>query len=272
MIKPNLRIQLFTEEGGMVSERMVAQLPEFYNGPKDKHKGPMRIEFTFNERSDVESAMDYLKRLALDLPIKTVKGVQGRKAKELDNDAGSDETKETIITRIFESAEDQDDFIKKLRDIGFYFVVSDYLPHIIPEAYNIKERHLERYQWLIRRTKEAKDPKNDKYDPQILVGLQIMDDRHNKVVIYLYGELHTSWNIPVPSKKAINAKKTNLIKYPHYMTEDERFKWGTEHRLLHTTIKSGKERKPSKFYLRWFKDVKVGDELYINPIELGLDN
>ena len=55
-------------------------------------------------------------------------------------------------------------------------------------------------------------------------------------------------------------KQTNLIKYPHYMVYEDREKWGIEHRML----LQNPERKPSKFYVRWAKDVQVGDELNLN--------
>jgi hypothetical protein len=44
------------------------------------------------------------------------------------------------------------------------------------------------------------------------------------------------------------------------MTEEERLKWGFEHRSLFNTP----EKKPSKFYNRWVRDVQVGDELAID--------
>ena len=56
-------------------------------------------------------------------------------------------------------------------------------------------------------------------------------------------------------KKPMTFKQTNLIKYPHYMEYDEREKWGIEHKLL----KENPERKPSKFYNRWAKDIEVGE-------------
>lgn len=264
MIKKNVRIQLF-KDGEMTSERMVSQGPEFYNGPKEKHDGPMRIEFTIDERSDAESAIKYLQQLVLDLPIKTVKGERGRKAAEVNNDDIFNENKVEMVYDTIDNCSDQDSMIKQLREMGFVFVESDFLKHfIIPKEYEIKNRHLETYQWLVRRTREAKDPKNDKYDPQVLIGIQIFGKRSEKIVLYNYGEFKQSIKVKVP-EKAISAKKTNLIKYPSYMNEEERFKWGTEHRLLF----NNPAKKPSKFYMRWVKDVQVGDELKISKEELS---
>lgn len=259
-LKKNIRIQLFNEEG-LLSDRMVTQTTEFYAGPKEVHKGEMRIEFTITEQSDAKAASDYLLKLIGDLPIKTVKGTQGRKPGNVNNDDTFTPAKEDFIKITAEENKgNQDNFIKALRAVGFAFVTSDYLKFMVPEEYKIKKLYLEDYQWLVRRTKVAKDPKNDKYDPQILIGIKIMSERSDRMILYTYGELQSSLRIPVPEKKAMKMSKTNLIKFPHYMTEDERLKWGAEHRLLFNNL----EKKPSKFYNRWVRDVKVGDELAID--------
>ena len=268
-VKKNVRIQLFSPEGVIQSDRMVTQLPEFYAGPKEKHTGPIRIEFTFETGDDVLGAMDYLKRLVGALPLK-VKGEtkQGRKPKEMDNDSHFDEDKKAIMVELIEKYQkegNQDDFIKELREMGFIFMTTDFLKHVIPESYQIKETHLEKgIDWLIKRTKVAKDPKNDKFDPQIIIGLSMSEGRHERMYLYFYGEFEKSVKIPLPTKKKpITVGKTNIIKFPHYMNEEERFKWGAEHRVLFNTP----DKRPSKFYMRWVKDVKVGDELKIDNIE-----
>jgi hypothetical protein len=259
-LKKNIRIQLFNEEG-LLSDRMVTQTTEFYAGPKEVHNGEMRIEFTITEQLDAQAASDYLLKLIGQLPIKTIKGVQGRKAGNVNNDDTFSADKDAFIQSLLkEHISNQDNLIKALRDVGFIFLTSDYLKFIIPESYKIKDFYLKNYEWLVKRTKIAKDPKNDKFDPQILLGVKIMGERDDKVVLYTYGEKKARYAIPVPEKKALKMSKTNLIKFPHYMTEEERLKWGFEHRSLFNTP----EKKPSKFYNRWVRDVQVGDELAID--------
>lgn len=265
-IKPNIRIQLFNEEG-LFSDRLVSQLPEFYAGPKEVHKGPIRIEFTLVSKDDATAAIDYLRALIGDLPLK-VKGTTstvGRKPNTTSNDDVFDNNKEQIIKDLLELHKDnQDTLITELRKSGFIFVHSSFLKFVIPDTYKLKEMHTEKYEWLVRRTKEAKDPRNDKYDPQILIGISIMSERNDRVVLYTYGEYVSRYKIPVPAKKAIKLSKTNLIKFPHYMNEEERLKYGVEHRALFNTP----DKKPSKFYMRWFKDVVVGDELKISEEDI----
>lgn len=266
-VEKSIRIQLFTPEGIIISDRLVKQLPEFYAGPKETHLGPLRIEFTLEDKDDTNGAIEYLRRLTGDLPLK-VKGTPGaikKTSSQLNNDEVFDNNKEQIIIDLLHRNEkNQDDVIKELREMGFIFITSDFLKWVIPDTYHIKEPHKEKFQWLIRRTKEAKDPKNDKYDPQILVGISILEKRNDRIVTYIYGEYKDSFRIPVPEKKAIKLSKTNLMKFPHYMNEEERLKFGQEHRLLF----NNSERKPSKFYLRWYKDVQIGDELKIDHDEI----
>lgn len=267
-VEKNIRIQLFEPSGIIVSDRMIKQVPEFYAGPKDTWVGPLRIEFTLEDKEDVSGAIEYLRRLSGDLPLKvkaTGTSTNKKSSPGDNNDEVFDNNKEQIIIDVFNRNKDnQDNLIKELRSMGFIFITSDFLKFVIPESYKVKELHQEKYQWLVRRTKEAKDPKNDKYDPQVLIGISIMKKRSDRVIPYFYGELKDSYKIPVPEKKPMKLSKTNLIKFPHYMTEEERLKYGQEHRLLFNNA----ERKPSKFYMRWFKDVVVGDELLITEEEI----
>jgi hypothetical protein len=263
MLKKTVRIQLFDKEG-MISDRLVTANTEFYAGPREFHQGPMRIEFTFLNQTDVEKGIKYLKELTGLLPKESKTETRGRKSNAIDNDSYIVEDKQKIFEEVFDKSKDQDVMIKILRDMGYIFVTSDHLKLIIPEGYEIKDLHLEKYEWLIKLTKEAKDPKLDKFDPQTLVGISISKKRLEKFVVYLYGKFHNRYTMPLPSKKAITFKKTNLIKFPHYMQEEERLKWNTEHRALF----QNKEKKPSKFYMRWRPDVQVGDELKISDEEI----
>ena len=257
-LKKNILIQLF-DSSGMVSERMVQQGPEFYAGPKEKHKGPMRITVTLEDQEDIMGFMGYLEQLALEAPLKAT-GTSKRVSKS-NTEVELDNSLEVVLEEAIKASKaDQDKFIQHLRGLDFVFLDSAGLKLKIPETYDIKKRHLESYQWLVRVSKVAKDPRNDKYDPQLIIGISIFGERSDKMVVYLYGEFKKSLNIGIPAKKAMDYTKTNLIKYPHYMTEDERFKWGIEHRLLF----NDPEKVMSKFYKRWVKDVKVGDELKLN--------
>lgn len=256
MVK-KLRIQLFNENGLPISDRLVDQKTEFYQGPKEKHEGPIRVEFTLENKMDVNDCIDYLQKMVGVLPIEQ-KTTQGRGRPSLQKDFVPDNSREILLQDALKS-KDQDAFINLLRnEHDFVFVDSDRLKMLIPDAYSIKKRHLDKYQWLVRLTKQAKDPRNDKFDLALLIGLTILpeSERDEKFVVYMNGEFSSNHKLDLP-KNAMTFKQTNLIKYPHYMIYEEREKWGIEHRLLLQTP----EKKPSKFYMRWAKDIQVGDEL-----------
>lgn len=259
----NILIQLFNEDGSFESERLVSQQTEFYTGPKDKWGGPVRVTLTLADKDDVSSAIEYLERLKADRPLRDPNKKVNKAVNT--NLAVNNNHEQYLLEKISKANDNQDSLINLLRADEFMFLDSNQLLKKIPEKYEIKEIHLKKYQWLLKRDKTAKDPRNDKFDPQLLVGISIMEERKDKIVYYLYGEYGGAKRIKLPNK-AYNISKTNLIKYPHYMIHDEREKWGIEHRLLLLN----EDKKPSKFYMRWYKDITVGDELKItNIIERG---
>jgi len=254
-LKKNILIQLY-DDSGMISERMVQQTAEFYAGPKAKHTGPMRISFTMDNKDDIEGAIKYLEQLALDAPLKAI--VKPGRVTQTVKEPSLDNSLEVLLEDAKKAAKgDQDKFIEYLRRLDFVFLDSDNLLLNIPETYKVKKIYLEKYQWLIRRSKIAKDPRNDKYDPQLFIGISIFGDRDVRMVIYLYNAAKKKLRIPFNKREAMDFTKTNLIKYPHWMNADERLKWGIEHRVLF----NNPEKNRSKFYDRWSKDIKVGDEL-----------
>jgi len=110
---------------------------------------------------------------------------------------------------------------------------------------------------MVRRIKTGKDPKTDKYDPQIIFGFQIINGREEKFVCYLYRERMKRMKAVLPKKNALSFNNTEMTKFPKYMTEEERLKFSTEMRQL----SYNKEKLPSKFFNRWYKDIIFPDQL-----------
>lgn len=260
MIK-KIRIKKLDAEGIVLDDRMVDQNTEFSIGPKENHIGPLNIDMVLEDQTDVDKAIDYLKKLTgyLPIPKKGEPGKRGRKpgaVKVIDENY-----RENFLQETLEKSKNQDVFINTLRENGFVFIESEHLLTIIPESYEIKQIHLKKYQWMLLQTKLAKNPKADKFDPTILVGIIILpdNDRSEKMVWYKNGEYEGKLVSEVPKKNPLSFMETNLIKYPHYLNYDEREKWGTEHRLL----LNDKERKPTKFYQRWAAEITVPTELQL---------
>lgn len=257
-----IRIRKLGNEGEVLDDRLVAQDSEFMIGPKETHDGPLCIEVTLSEQADIDKFINYLQKLTGSLPIiKTTPGKRGRKPIEGLGKVIDENFRERVIDEAMKASKNQDDFIKYLRNVGFVFVESDRLKTIIPESYEIKPVHLKTYQWMLLQTKLAKNPKADKFDPSLLVGITILPEgeRKPKMVLYKNGKYSGKDELPVPTNNPLTFMETNLIKYPHYLTYEEREKWGIEHRLL----LDNPEKQPSKFYNRWAKEITVPTELQL---------
>ena len=159
----------------------------------------------------------------------------------------------------------QPQVIKYLRDLGFVFILTEDLLYYFPDfPFKSKDigtptdtgQYPESYSWCIRRIRKGKDPKTDKYDPMIMFGFKIINGPSRKVIPYLYKERKDILKI-IPPKKALSFSEVEFTKYPKYMTAEERLKFSTEIRQLILT----KDKKPSKFFLRWYRDVEFPDSI-----------
>lgn len=239
-MEKKIRIQKFDQEGRFLEDRMVSQDPEFASGPKGKHEGLLRVEFTLLDKADTEKAKVYLDQLRGALPL------EAKKLKKLTKEPQLEEHREQLILDAMEKATDQDELIKYLRDHDFVFMLWDYM-ETFDWAPEVKDIHKEKYQWMIRRIKTAKNPASDKYDPMLIFGFQLIGERNEKIVIYLNNEFHKAYKVALPDKPRETFKKSGMMKFPPYMTEQEREKFRYEFRQY----QDNPEKKFSKFYLRW---------------------
>jgi len=227
----------------MIDDRMVAQDAEVAKGPQLSHQGPIRIEFSLDSPDDITKAKTYLDQLVGNIPLGSKKA---RKIKIKDMD--TPEQREMLLAEVIEMATDQDHLIQLLRDKGFVFMMTDFLKTFEwAETLPIKDRHLDKYQWMMLQIKPAKNPKSDKYDPMLVFGIKLLDEREEKVVVYLNNEYHKTYKIAVPDKPKEVFKKTTMTKFPDYMTHEEREKFRLELRQY----QDQPERQLSKFFKRW---------------------
>lgn len=241
-MQKKLRIQYFSKDFRMLDDRMVSQDPEFYAGPKTKHKGPIRIEFTLENKTDIEKCQKYLGQIAGILPLPQRKTSISSKLPDV-----FDSNREELLSDVENKASnDQDTFITYLREHDFVFVMWDFL-ETFKFPINVKKVHREKYQWMLRLVRRAKDPKLDRYDPMILFGIKLVDKRSTRVVVYLDGEFKKTLKIPLPEKPRETFKKQGIMKFPHYMTAEEREKFRREYRQY-----IDDNKKPfTKFFNRW---------------------
>lgn len=257
-IKPKMRVQLLDKELRVISDRLVDQSIEFMQGAKVKHTDPIKLEVVLTSQNDINSLKTYLEQLAGNLPIKEM-GTRGRPATTVAKDISPREDIYEKVEQLIGEGCNQDAIIKYLRDLGFVFLLTEdlltYFPGFPFRERDIKKpnnngQYLDSYQWLIRRVKKSKDPKADKYDPQILFGFKIFE-RNEKFVGYLYKQFKNKHKASIPEKNALSFANFEMAKLPAYMIEEERLKWSTEMRQLMLN----KEKKPSKFFIRWVPDI-----------------
>jgi len=254
-MKKKTRIQFYTEDGILMNDRLVEQDPEFYSGPKETHDGPIRIEFSLLEENDIEKCIEYLKKLTGKLPASAKKG-----RKSLISNHNPSEFREKVWNNAEKKHMDnQDDFIEYFRENGFSFV--DY-SYIVDNGLTdkIKKLYSDKYFWMMKRIKKAKDPANDKYDPTLIIGVKLLDKDNNpkrsdKVIVYSAGD-ENIYKIPLPELPKFSFNKSESLKFPHYMIQDERDKFRLEYRKL----QEDPNKKPSKFYNRWVEFVKIPDK------------
>lgn len=262
-VKPKIRIQLLDDNLRILEDRLVDQSIEFYNGPKKSHKGPLKFEITLTCQQDIDSFFNYVEKIRSDLPIKEVVN-RGRPSLNSSNQ-NIDSPREDILVQV-EKFEDQDEMIKYLRGLGFVFLLTeDFLTYFPEFEFDIKDigkpnstgQFLDSLSWMVRCIKRAKDPKSDKYDKMILFGISLQNGRSKKVVPYLYNERKKPLRIPYKDDTKVRfSKVTELTKFPPYMVEAERLKFSSEMRQLFQSP----DKKPSKFFLRWYRDVKFSEE------------
>jgi len=252
-MEKKLRIQLFNEDGNLINDRLLSQDTEMYSGPKENHEGPMRIEFTLENKDDIEKAKTYLDKLVGNLPLNSSKK-KGKIKKVFNVD-----TREKVLEEALRIGEEsnQDSMIEYLRDMSFNFMMSDFIKTFDFPMLKIKERHFEKYQWMVHCIKKAKNPKSDKYDPMLIFGISMANERSDKIVVYLNGEFNGYHTIKVPDKNRLDFKKTNMIKFPHYMIEEEREKFRYELRQY----QDNPDKPLSKFFNRWVGSVSNLPEL-----------
>lgn len=244
-MEKKLRLQLFDKEGRLVEDRLVSQDPEIYSGPKVQHEGLLRIEFTLNGKDDIEKAKKYLDQLVGILPL-------NEKKKKKEKVPDTPEFRKELLEEVMGIATDQDHLIKLLRERDFHFMMTDLLEAYEFPGLEINNKHRETYQWMLKRLKRAKNPKFDKYDPMLMFGIQMIPERNDRIVVYLDGLFTNGHIIKVPDKPKEVFKKTKMIKFPHYMNEEEREKFRFELRRY----EEEPDRKLSKFFKRWKDSVE----------------
>lgn len=271
-----MRVKLYDPHSGeLTQDRLVEQSTEVNLGPKEKHTGPISLEINLVDQESTTALIAYIQKLVGSMPItkKLPKQVRLKQGTIELNDA---EPLEELVATAFKRYQTQEDLIKFLRDQGFKFIDSHVITDIVPElADKLKLRDKDKdFQFMIRLVKEAKDPKNDKYDYRLLFGIKILGDKQGKVLTYLFGKFNNFHKIAWKSAKkdVLFKKHDRVMEFPEHMDYDERKKWRTEYQKLQLTGQQGKPMpKPSKYFMKNARFVLVnkvpGDKAYENLLQ-----
>lgn len=264
--KPKLRITTLSENGTPLSDRLVDAYTEMNSGPKVQYKGPIRVEVTLTNKQDVDNFKEYLDRLIGVLPAKAPTAGRGRPAGTTVKNLES--PREDILAdveKMVEEGKSQQEIIKYLRELGFIFILTeDFLYHFpgfefdkkdVGEATDNKQ-YPNSFSWMARCIKRAKDPKADKFDPMVIFGFSILNGPSKKIIPYLYKERKKPLRAQI-GKNVLSFSQAEFTKLPKYMLEEERIKFSTEQRQLLLNP----EKKPSKFFMRWYRDVVFPDSI-----------
>lgn len=264
-VAPKMRIQLLGSGQEVLSDRLVDQKIELTTGPKYKHDGPVRLEITIQNKGDEDLIHSYIGGISKDKP-ELEKGVRGRKASTTVENISPREDILQEIENLIKEDYSQDKIIKHLRALGYVFLLTEDFLNYFPD-FKFLEKHIgqpnhngqypveDSYQWMVRCIKRGKDPKVDKYDPQLIFGFKLLPSRKEKFIAYLFKEFKKDVKLkaPIPSKNAFTFQSFEMIKFPHYMLAEEREKWSKEHRIY----EANPEKTKSAFYLRWLPEVEL---------------
>tara|TARA_R110001632_G_scaffold29501_1_gene78274 strand:+ start:834 stop:1619 length:786 start_codon:yes stop_codon:yes gene_type:complete len=256
-MKSKTRIQLFDKEGKPLSDRLVDQYTEFNTGPKEAYDGQIRIEFNLQNQDEVSGAITYLEQLVGKSPLKEL-SKRGRKPNSgyVNNTTAMEDARVKILEELKSKSTDQEKMIEFLRnDCNFALLTEEHMEEMGINL-NLKKIHKAKgYMFYMRLLKLAKDPRNDKFDPMLAIGVKILEPS-DKVLIYKDREFNTKLKIPIPPKKFI-FKRQAILKFPKFMSEEERLKFRKENREL----LANPDKTKSKFYNRWEPDCQIPKEL-----------
>lgn len=267
IFKPKLRITTLSENGCPLSDRLVDAYTEMNTGPKIQHQGPLRVEVTLTNQQEVAQFKEYLDRMVGNLPIKAPSAGRGRPSGSTTIQLTESPREDILmeVEKMVKEEKSQQDIIKYLRELGFVFLLTeDFLYYFKEFEFDKKDigEPTQNHQfpnslsWMARCIKKGKDPKTDKFDPMIIFGFSILEGPSKKIVPYLFRERQKPLRAQT-GKKVISFSQAEFTKLPKWMLEEERIKFSTEQRQLLLNP----DKKPSKFFLRWYPDATFPDSI-----------
>jgi len=233
---------LFDKEFNQISDRLLGQGLELKAGPKEPHEGPLKVEVCLFSQNDVDEFKEYLDRLQGVLPM-VEKGKRGRK-----KIAPASATFADDLMNMMDEHKDVDLVMKELVALEFVFTTLQLLEDLdiniaLPE--DTIDLVKKEFRVMIRMTKKAKNPMNNKYDPTLLI--LIKKDNPCYVSVYTFGEQQEVYQYEEGGEKEFKVPKSNLTKFPQFMIQEERNKF----RMERDKLAANPEAKITRLYARY---------------------
>lgn len=129
--------------------------------------------------------------------------------------------------------------IDYLRSLNFFFY------EVSTVGIDFKPGHI-KYSWMVRRVGKKKDL-------SMVVGIKMWGKKTEKIIVLVDGDHVATVRIPWADKADINFRKITIrLKFPDYLTYEERRTWRTEyHKQLNNP-----NRIPSEGYKKIYPDVQ----------------
>lgn len=244
-----MRVTLMTSELVPTSDRLIDQYQEFIDGPKEVHKGPVRLEVTLWNEDSFLKLKEYLDKLKGLIPLDEVK-------KKVLNTNKVNPYKE--VFQAIKAKTHIEDIIEYLNEINFRFISGQLIAEMVEDkrlqADILKDINPE-YQYMVRVLRFAKDPANDKFDFTLMIGIKFVGAVSEKVPVIFNGNLKATLRRPWKNAGAVNMKKKKLpMVFPDFMTIEERKRWRYIRRKVE--LKRTVSEKENKFYERYRLDIK----------------
>lgn len=249
--KPKMRIQLLDDNLGVISDRLVDQYTEFVTGPKEYHPGPIKIELVLTDVKSIEEAKQYLEKVSGLIPVDTPKikfSEAGRKSHKDKPEIKKINNSDRILAAIeaFEFQEGVLSFFKREQIV------------MVPmEMTGIEMRDKDKNFdfWVLRTEIDPTQPKNDKFDFDLVIGLKYKGEKSNKLVIYRDGKFNTFLKKPWKADFNINFKKRKkMTKFPDDLSIEDRKHW----RNIHDKIQEDRSitTVQHNFYHTWLPKIE----------------
>lgn len=141
-----------------------------------------------------------------------------------------------------------DDLLIKLKDYGYALLPYYLIP--TPHRASIDLNH-EKFVFAVKRTRFViTKPHKDRYNFNLMIGMDYHAKNSRKIPIYLYKQLIDTKKLDWPASHRNFKAKKDTVSFPACLDIEERKKWRADH------VRYLKGKQPTEFYLKHLQAIK----------------